>query len=134
MENRSSFDLNLAIQRWRENLAQSPKIRQESLDELESHFRESLMALQRSGLSPEEAFLIASRRMGPTVSLEEEFVKVRPPYRRSPSLQYSVGVALILMVLLYIVVAIAPLTSTGLDAAAPQPPPPGVTPVTRQDR
>ena len=128
MENRSSFDLNLAIQRWRENLAQAPTIRQESLDELESHLRESLMALQRSGLSPEEAFIIASRRMGPGVALEEEFVKVRPPYRRSLSLPHYVGVALILIVLLYIVVAVVPLTPRGLDAAIPQPPPPGTAP------
>src|SRR4051794_3815451 len=60
METQTSFDLNLAIQRWRENLAQSSALRNENLNELESHLRDSIAALQTAGLSGEEAFVIAS--------------------------------------------------------------------------
>src|SRR4026209_1527781 len=125
MKNETSFDLNLAIQHWRENLAQSPSLSRQSLDELESHLRDSSMALERAGLSAEEAYLIAAKRMGPTGKLEMEFEKVAPTQTRfvmSPG--YLYGCALILLVLLLGVMTIGPLTSSGLDAAVPQQPPP----------
>lgn len=71
-----SFDLNLAVQRWRENLAQSPAFRSENLNELESHLRDSVATLQTRELSDEEVFLIASRRVGGDKQLEAEFGKV----------------------------------------------------------
>jgi hypothetical protein len=71
-----SFELNREIQRWRENLAQSPAIRLENLDELESHLRDSVTALQTSGLSTGEAFMVATKRIGKGDLLETEFRKV----------------------------------------------------------
>ena len=76
MENQTSFDLNLAIQSWRENLAQSSALRGENLNELESHLRDSIATLQTAGLSGEEAFAIAGRRIGAAQQLETEFGKV----------------------------------------------------------
>jgi hypothetical protein len=76
MENQTSFDLNLAIQRWREELGQSPAFRSENLDELESHLRDSTTTLQTRGLSAEEAFVVAKKRVGGGASLEAEFGKV----------------------------------------------------------
>ena len=76
MENQTSFDLNLAIQRWRENLAQSAAFRTENLNELESHLRDSVAKLETGHLSAEEAFLIASRRIGAGQRLELEFGKL----------------------------------------------------------
>jgi hypothetical protein len=76
MESPTSFDLNLAIEQWRENLAQSPALRRENLDELESHLRDSTATLQTRGLSAEEAFLVAAKRTGISNSLNEEFAKV----------------------------------------------------------
>jgi hypothetical protein len=76
MENQTSFDLNVAIQRWRENLAQSASFRAENLNELESHLRDSVARLQTGELSVEESFLIASRRIGGTQQLETEFGKL----------------------------------------------------------
>jgi hypothetical protein len=76
MANETSFDLNLAIQRWRENLAQSPAFRSENLNELESHLRDSVGSLQAKGLTAEEAFLIAAKRMGTCKALEGEFGKI----------------------------------------------------------
>jgi hypothetical protein len=76
MANETSFDLNLAIQRWRENLAESPAFRSEYLNELESHLRDSVATLRAHELSDEEAFLVASRRIGGDRQLETEFGKV----------------------------------------------------------
>src|SRR5262245_55051661 len=64
METTTSFNLNHAIQRWRENLCQSPAFCSENLDELEVHLRDSVMCLQSRGLSEDEAFLVAVRRLG----------------------------------------------------------------------
>ena len=76
MQNQLPFDLNRAIQRWRENLAQSPAFRSENLNELESHLRDSIATLQTRGLSAEEAFSVAEKRIGKVKGLEKEFSKV----------------------------------------------------------
>jgi hypothetical protein len=76
MENPNSFDLNCAIQDWRENLAQSPAFRRENLDELETHLRDSVVPLQDRGLSAEEAFMVATKRIGNESLLTNEFGKM----------------------------------------------------------
>jgi len=76
MENTASFDLNRRIEQWRENLATSPSFRGENLDELEAHLRDSVAALQSRGLTAEEAFLVATRRIGGGGLLANEFGKV----------------------------------------------------------
>ena len=76
METTTSFDLNHAIQQWRDNLGQSPAFRSENLNELEAHLNDSIATWQTRGLSAEEAFLIATRRIGKSAALESEFGKV----------------------------------------------------------
>jgi hypothetical protein len=76
METQTAFDLNLAVQRWREDLENSPALRCENVNELESHLRDSAASLQTGGLSAEEAFLIATRRIGKSQQLESEFGKL----------------------------------------------------------
>jgi hypothetical protein len=76
MENKNEFNLNGAVENWRNRLSQSPQFRAENLNELEGHLRDSVTALQTKGLSDEEAFLIASRRLGSSTALGCEFAKV----------------------------------------------------------
>lgn len=76
MENISQFDLNTALRLWLEQLGQSPQVKAENLKEMESHVSDSVMQLQSKGLSPEESFLIATRRAGSPAKLEPEFAKV----------------------------------------------------------
>ena len=76
MENQTSFDLDQHIQSWRENLGQSPAVRGENLNELEAHLRDSVSALQLRGLSGEEAFMVAAKRVGAGGLLAVEFGKV----------------------------------------------------------
>ena len=78
MENQTPFDLSGAIQAWRRNLAQSAAFRSADLDELEAHLRDAIPALEAAGLSSEESFLIASRRIGTRHTLESEFGKINP--------------------------------------------------------
>lgn len=72
------FNLNEAIMNWRDALTQSPALQGEALKELESHLREGTSDLQRRGLSEEEAFLIATRRLGRGDALGLEFGKANP--------------------------------------------------------
>lgn len=76
MENRPEFNLSAALQRWRENLSQSPQFRPENVEELESHLRDLISVLQAKGLSDDEAFHIATRRLGTAPNLEPEFAKI----------------------------------------------------------
>ena len=73
MENAIEFDLNLAVSLWRAQLSRSPQFRAENRDELEAHLRDSIAVLQAKGLSPEESFIIAARRIGGVSALEREF-------------------------------------------------------------
>ena len=76
MESQPSFDLSAAVRNWRENLATSPNFRTDDLDELESHLQDSVRELAARGLSAEEAFSIAIRRIGQGHGLAEEFARV----------------------------------------------------------
>lgn len=76
METKTSFDLNQQLHAWRENLGQSPAFQRENLDELEAHLRDSIGRLQGAGLSVEEAFMVAAKRVGTGGSLAAEYEKV----------------------------------------------------------
>lgn len=78
MENITQFDLNLALRQWLEQLGQSPQVKAENLNELESHVRDSVVRLTDKGLSSEESFLVATHRVGSPAKLEPEFAKVNP--------------------------------------------------------
>ncbi len=78
MENSTPFDLNEAVHSWRHNLAASPSLTAENLDELESHLRDGIGKLQPIGLSPAEAFMVARVRIGSADRLDAEFEKANP--------------------------------------------------------
>lgn len=76
MENIAPFDLNFALRQWLQRLRQSPQVKAENLQELESHVRDSVVNLEGKGLSSEESFLVATHRVGGAEKLEREFAKV----------------------------------------------------------
>src|SRR5438045_5363378 len=76
MKNISECDLNIALRQWLEKFGQSPQVKVENLNELESHIRDSVVQLQTKGLSSEESFLVATHRVGSPDQLEPEFAKV----------------------------------------------------------
>ena len=78
MENPTPFDLNETIRHWQQNIGASPALNSDNIEELTSHLRASVQRLKAAGLSEEEAFLIAARRLGEHGPLEREFAKVNP--------------------------------------------------------
>ena len=78
METRSRFDLKDAIEGWRNQLAAQPGLTPDNRRELETHLQDSIATLRRSGLTEEESFWLACRRVGQPHQLAEEFAKVDP--------------------------------------------------------
>jgi hypothetical protein len=70
------FDLNKAISSWRMGLSERQTCAKSDIDELESHLREEIDSLTASKLSQQEAFLVATHRLGDPDSLATEFAKV----------------------------------------------------------
>jgi hypothetical protein len=79
MEDETPFDLEEAIRIWLNSLLQSSRLSAEESEELELHLRDSVVALQKRGLSEEESWLIARRRLGQRESLNKEYAKVTSP-------------------------------------------------------
>ena len=78
MENPTLFDLNQALQQWRASLQDLGGFRADEIEELEGHLRESMDALHARGLSNQEAFMVATRRLGSERQLSDEFAKADP--------------------------------------------------------
>jgi len=78
MENQTRFDLNAAIENWRQELAAQPNLASEDRRELETHLRAAIAGFQQRGLNGEESFWLARRRVGQPQQLSEEFVKADP--------------------------------------------------------
>ena len=70
------FDVDQQIQQWRRELGNAEVCHTSDLDELEIHLRDEINHLGGKGLSSEEAFLVASRRLGDRGSLTREFAKI----------------------------------------------------------
>lgn len=52
------------IAEWRRYLLRQSAIQEEDADELESHLRDEIDALIGAGLAADEAFLVATKRLG----------------------------------------------------------------------
>ena len=78
MENETRFDLNAAIENWRQELSAQPNIASDARRELDTHLRDAIAGFQQRGLNDEESFWLARRRVGQSQQLGEEFVKVDP--------------------------------------------------------
>jgi len=61
------------IEQWRSYLLRRKTIQSSDVAELEDHLREQIATLIESGLSPDEAFLVAVKRIGNLDSLSREF-------------------------------------------------------------
>jgi len=70
---RSSLDASIA--QWRTAVMRGRSVDQADADELESHLREQIADLEASGLSTDEAFPIAVRRLGKVDELTAEFAR-----------------------------------------------------------
>ena len=63
------------IAQWRAYLRRRQAVHGPDVEELEGHLRDELVALTEAGLSGEEAFLVAVKRMGSLDALSREFAR-----------------------------------------------------------
>src|SRR5687768_6831145 len=63
------------IDRWRSYLRRRQAIHSADVAELEDHLREQVAVLVDAGLAPDEAFLMAVKRMGNLDALSREFAR-----------------------------------------------------------
>ena len=67
--------LEAQFAQWRAYLRRRPGIRTSDVEELEGHLRDQVTALIESGLTAEEAFLVAVKRMGNLDAVSREFAR-----------------------------------------------------------
>ena len=78
MENQTHYDLNAAVENWRNELAAQPNLASDDRRELETHLRDAIAGFQQRGLNDEESFWLARRRVGQPPQIGDEFVKANP--------------------------------------------------------
>ena len=71
----SSDSLEGQIEQWRSYLRRRQAIRPVDVEELEDHLRGEVAALRGAGLSENEAFLVAVKRMGALDAISNEFAR-----------------------------------------------------------
>ncbi len=69
-------DLERQIGLWTDHLRRAGSLGESDVAELESHLRDEIAGLIDTGLSDDEAFLIAVKRMGSAASVSGEFAKL----------------------------------------------------------
>jgi hypothetical protein len=78
MQTQTCFDLNAALENWRNDLNAQPQLTPDNRRELGKHLADSMAELSQRGLNEEESFWLARRRMGDLQQVAEEFVKTNP--------------------------------------------------------
>ena len=63
------------IAEWRAYVAKAPAVNGRDVDELEAHLRDQIAELDAAGLTADEAFLVAVKRMGDLDTLSREFAR-----------------------------------------------------------
>src|SRR3954470_17147432 len=74
-EDAAAAPLEQQIDEWRAHLRRSSTIAPQDAAELEDHLREQIASLRADGLSDDEAFLVAVKRMGAIDALTREFAR-----------------------------------------------------------
>ena len=69
-------NLEQSIAEWRQTMSAAPNIGPDTLDELETHLRETVEQLTRSGMSEAQAFERAVTQLGPPSKVAAEFRKL----------------------------------------------------------
>jgi len=68
-------DVESQIAEWRAYVAKAPAVDGRDVDELEGHLRDQIAELDTAGLTADEAFLVAVKRMGDLDTLSREFAR-----------------------------------------------------------
>jgi len=68
-------DVESQIAEWRAYVARAPGVNGHDVDELDAHLRDQIAELAAAGLTGDEAFLVAVKRMGDLDALSREFAR-----------------------------------------------------------
>ena len=79
MESNNEFNIQEQIDHWVSKIKSEPSFTESDSEELKSHLLDSIDQLKDTGLNDEEAFWVASRRIGTTVDWEEDYSQVNNP-------------------------------------------------------
>ncbi len=71
-------NLDQSIAEWRKTISRTPSLGQDTLDELESHLRETISAMVETGIPELEALQRAIAQLGPVGEVSAEFQKLSP--------------------------------------------------------
>ena len=77
-QEQTKFDLNIAFEAWRDELAGQPQLTPDDRRELERHLTDCITDFRGRGLADEEAFWLARRRIGRPQQLADEYEKADP--------------------------------------------------------
>ncbi len=70
------YDIESAIEAWKQSFVQHEAVGSEEAHELESHLRETTAELCKNGLSEHEAFMVGTHRLGHPLELVHEYAKI----------------------------------------------------------
>ena len=73
MERNNESNIQEQTDHWVSKIKSEPSFTESDSEELKSHFLDSIDKLKDTGLNDEEAFWVASRRIGTTVDWEEDY-------------------------------------------------------------
>lgn len=96
MEPQTRFDLSAALQTWREELAAQPNLTAETRRELETHVNDTVAEMRQRGLSDEESFWLARRRVGQPKELSQEFASAE---RENPGREWVLWFAIVFYIM-----------------------------------
>jgi hypothetical protein len=94
------FDRDQPIAKWRQQLVAAGMTTPEVLDELESHLREEIQRLSKSGKTSQEAFGTAVQNLGTAPALKNEFGKIKDPISIVERLMIGISVFLVIFIVL----------------------------------
>ena len=93
------FNIDQAVDAWRARLLNGGDCQAADAEELETHLRAAVDELIETGLDEEEAFLVATHRLGHVSSLADEFSKVNSLFVWRQRLLWLMGGYILITVL-----------------------------------
>ena len=101
------FNFDAQRRAWRDTLLREDALGPSEVDELEDHLLSEIEVLETAGLSKEEAFWVAAKRVGDHSALATEFGKVNRKAVWSKRIQWMLAGYLVVMVLSTFVSAVS---------------------------
>jgi hypothetical protein len=96
-------NLEKQIAEWRKTVMTARSVGDETIDELESHLRENVEQLVRSGMAEPEAFQKAVAQLGGASTIASEFRKLEPTWL-PVKLVIGFGIVLTLAMLVFVII------------------------------